>query len=120
MRRWLRSPVLRAVALCGVALSGVGGLASSVGVISAHAAVATRVDPTALPLGDGNVSTSPKVGNVDSCQTRFPNVGGAQAVGPWINTAAKTWNSTTKLAVQGPVSWPNASSSTTVSGGRRV
>jgi hypothetical protein len=75
--------VLRAVALCGGVLSGVGGLAGSVGVISADAAVAARVDPTALPLGDGNVSTSPKVGNVDSCQNRFPNVGGAQAVGPW-------------------------------------
>jgi hypothetical protein len=61
----------------------------SVGVISADA-VATRVDPTALPPGDGNVSTSPKVGNVDSCQTRFGNTGGAQAVGPWIKTAAKT------------------------------
>jgi hypothetical protein len=99
MRRWSGSPVLRVVALCGVALSGGGGLASSVGVVSAHAAVAARVNPTALPLGDGNVSTSPKVGNVDSCQNRFPNVGGAQGVGPWINTAAKTWNSATKIAV---------------------
>jgi hypothetical protein len=87
--------VLRAVVLCGNALSRVGGLASWVGVVSAHASVATLVDPTALPLGDGNV---------DSCQTRFGNTGGAQALGPWINTAAKTWNSTTKLAVQGAVS----------------
>jgi hypothetical protein len=111
--------VRRAVALCA-ALSGVGALAGSVGLVSAAAEAATRVDPTALPLGDGNVSTSPKVGYVDSCQTRFGNVGGAQAVGPWINTAAKTWNSTTKIAVQGAVSWSNASFSATVSGGRRV
>jgi hypothetical protein len=112
--------VLRAVALGTVVLGAVGGLATSVGVVSAGAAVARAVDPTALPLGDGNVSTSPKVGNVDSCQSGFGNGGGAQAAGPWINTTAKTWNSTTKIAVQGAVSWPNASFSTSVSGGRRV
>src|SRR6202035_4609389 len=35
-------------------------------------------------------------------------------------TTAKTWNSTTKIAVQGSVSWPNASFSNTVSGSRRT
>ena len=118
MRR-SRSPVLRAVAFGGVVLIGIGGWAA-IAVTSLAAGAATHVDPTALPLGDGHVSTSPKIGNVDSCQTQFGNVGGAQAVGPWINAAAKTWNSTTKIAVQGAVSWPNASFSTAVSGGRRV
>jgi hypothetical protein len=118
MRR-SRPRVLRAVALSSVVLIGIGGWAA-IAVTSADAGAATRVDPTALPLGDGNVSTSPKVGNVDSCQSQFGNIGGAQAVGPWINTSAKTWNSATKVAVQGTVSWPNASFSTTVSGGRRV
>ena len=112
--------MLPAVALGAVVLSAVAGLASSVEAVAARASVAPPVDPTALPLGDGSVSTSPKVGNVDACQTRFGNIGGAQAVGPWINTAAKTWNSTTKIAVQGAVTWPDASFSTTVSGGRRV
>lgn len=115
-RSW--SATARAVLLGTAMLSAVGGLATAAGVTSATAA--TRVDPSALPLGDGYVTTSPKVGNVDACQNRFPNIGGAQAVGPWINTTAKTWNSTTKLAVQGTVSWPDASFSTTVSGGHRV
>jgi YHYH protein len=114
-----RSPVLRAVAFGGVVLIGIGAWAGFA-VTSLDAGAATRVDPTALPLGDGHVSTSPKIGNVDTCQTQFGNVGGAQAVGPWVNAAAKTWNSTTKIAVQGAVSWPTASFSTTVSGGRRV
>lgn len=106
----------RAVACAAIAL---GVLAGWVGAaVSVPAGAATRVDPTALPLGDGKVSTSPKVGNVDACQTQFGQ-GGAQVVGPWINSVAKTWNSTTKISVQGTVSWPNASFSNTVSGGRR-
>ena len=62
------------------------------------------VNPKAIPLGDGHVSTSPRVGWVDSCQTSFGGAGGAQAVGPWINTAAKTWDSTAKIHVAGNVS----------------
>jgi hypothetical protein len=33
------------------------------------------LNPHAIPLGDGYVSTSPKVGYVDSCQTRFGGIG---------------------------------------------
>ena len=36
----------------------------------------------------GHVSTSPKVGYVYSCMTRFGGIGGAQ-VGPWIDAAAE-------------------------------
>lgn len=78
------------------------------------------INPAAIPLGDGYLSTSPKVGYVESCQTSFPSVGGAQVVGPWINTTAKTWDSLTKIHVQGAVSWPSASYSVTVSGESRI
>jgi YHYH protein len=78
------------------------------------------INPAAIPLGDGYISSSPKVGYVDSCQTQFGGMGGAQADGPWIDTAARTWNSSTKLAVAGAVNWPNASWAVTASGGQRV
>lgn len=78
------------------------------------------VNPAAVPLGDGYLSTSPKAGYVDSCQTSFPSIGGAQVVGPWIDNTAKTWDSTKKVHVQGAVSWPSASFTVTVSNGRRI
>ena len=78
------------------------------------------VNPNAIPLGDGYVSTTPRVGYVDSCTTSFGGVGGAQVVGPWINTNAKTWDETTKIAVSGAVRWPNASFSVKVVGSKRV
>ncbi len=78
------------------------------------------VNPATIPLGDGYVSTTPKVGYVDSCQTTFPSIGGAQTVGPWIDTATKTWDSLSKTHVQGSVSWPQATYSVTVAGGQRV
>jgi hypothetical protein len=109
-----------AIVCCAALLGGSGAVAVSAGAAQNREARAATVDPSALPLGDGNLSTTPKVGTVDSCMTTFGNIGGAQAVGPWINTTAKTWNSTTKIAVQGSVSWPNASYSLHVSGGRRV
>ena len=62
-----------------------------------HRARRTR---TAIPLGDGYVSTSPKVGYVDACQTSFRG-GGAEHAGPWIDETAKTWDITTKIAVSG-------------------
>jgi hypothetical protein len=78
------------------------------------------INPAAVPLGDGYVSTSPKKGYVDSCITNFPKQGGSSTDGPWINTVNKTWDSLTKTAVGGTVSWPQASFSVTVSGGRRT
>jgi hypothetical protein len=77
------------------------------------------IDPKAIPLGDGYVSTAPKVGYVDSCLTTFGGAGGAQVVGPWINSTAKTWDETTKIAVSGTVRWPNASFSEKVVGPKR-
>ncbi|MGC1183559.1 MAG: YHYH protein [Candidatus Dormiibacterota bacterium] len=78
------------------------------------------VNRAAIPLGDGYVSTKPEVGYVDSCMTSFPSIGGAQVVGPWINTTAKTWDSLTKVHVQGQVKWPSASYTVKVSGSHRI
>jgi hypothetical protein len=79
------------------------------------------INPAAIPLGDGHVSSTPKVGFVDSCVTNFPSSGvGASVVGPWIDTATKTWDSLTKTYVRGAVSWPEAHFSVTVNGGSRI
>jgi hypothetical protein len=80
------------------------------------------VNPAAIPLGDGFVSSTPKIGYVDSCVTNFSSlgIGGAQVVGPWVDTTTKTWNAETKTAVQGTVSWPQAKYSVVVSGSSRV
>lgn len=75
---------------------------------------------TAIPVGDGKVSTAPQVGYVDSCTTQFGAGGGARAAGPWLDTAAGTWNATTKIHVQGSVPWPAATHSFAVSGSSRT
>lgn len=72
---------------------------------------------TALPLGDGHVSTSPRVGYVYSCQTTFGQ-GGATESSPWIT--GTTWNLTAKPSVQGNVMWPNSRITITVQGTQRV
>ncbi|MGH3002464.1 MAG: YHYH protein [Gaiellaceae bacterium] len=81
-------------------------------------ASAGAVDPEAVPLGDGYVSTRPKLGYVDACQTSFR--GGAGHAGAWIDETAKTWNKKAKPAVSGAVSWPQAYYSVKVHGGKRV
>ena len=78
------------------------------------------MNPKAVPLGDGRVSTAPKVGYVDSCQTSFGGIGGAQAIGPWIDEAAKTWDRTKKISVPGAVKWPQARYTTKVAGSKRT
>lgn len=80
-----------------------------------------KVDPTKLPIGDSNVTTSAAgVGKLYSCSGGNPNAPGASADGPWLKTSAGTWDSTTKLAVKGEISWPTAKYTETVSGGSRV
>jgi hypothetical protein len=123
-RRLLRGCRLGAAAVT-VLIAGCGGAAVAVAPASSarYATTPTSpgpVNPAAIPLGDGYRSTSPKVGYVDSCITSFPGGGGAQVVGPWINTAAKTWDSLTKVHVHGAVGWPAASYKVAVSGDKRV
>jgi hypothetical protein len=80
-----------------------------------------KVDPAKLPIGDPNVTTAgPGIGKLFACRAGNPNAPGAQNEGPWLNMAAGTWDSTTKLAVKGEVSWPQAKYTETVSGGKRV
>jgi hypothetical protein len=79
------------------------------------------VDTTKLPLGTSKVSlTSPSVGGLYACDAGSPNGPGAQAVGPWIDEAAGTWDLTKKVAVQGSVSWPMATYNETTVGTSRV
>jgi hypothetical protein len=69
--------------------------------------VAFQASAHDLPLGDGKVSSGPKVGYVFSCQQRFnPNAPGAQASGDWLGKT--TWNPEKKPYVRGSVSWPSA------------
>lgn len=69
------------------------------------AAKVAVLNPRALPLGDGKISTTPRRGYVTVCNTRFHG-GGAWAVGDWIK--GSTWDVTRKIWVQGDVAWPNA------------
>jgi YHYH protein len=78
---------------------------------------ASSVDPSALPLGDGNLSTTDAdVGTVFSCAPANPNAPGAHAVGPWLDESSGTWDSTAKLAVQGDEAWPTAEYTESVDG----
>ncbi|ACV78958.1 YHYH protein [Nakamurella multipartita] len=79
----------------------------------------STIDPTAVPLGDGKVSTTPHVGYLDTCTTAFPG-GGASHSGDWIDTAAGTWNMAAKVAVQGAVHWPAADHTETDSDNTRT
>ncbi len=117
---------LFALALLGFGLSGCaagsdqpGVDAGSSGSDAGTTTTATAINPTAIPVGDGHVSTTPEVGFVDSCTTSFRG-GGAEHDGPWLDSAKGTWDSTTKISVQGAVSWPAASYAETTSGSSRL
>jgi hypothetical protein len=77
-------------------------------------------DPAAIPLGDGNVVTTPEAGHLDSCQTSFPSGAGATSSGSWLDSAAGTWDSETKPSVEGSVTWKNATYSVRTEGDTRV
>lgn len=74
------------------------------------------LDPRALPLGDGKVSSEPRRGHVFSCTTHFRG-GGAQHAGGWIH--GSTWDATKKIIVQGELAWPNATLSVITANGER-
>ena len=98
-----------------LALMVLAGCASSTTTATSSSSTSTTtttgsgaVSLTALPIGDGKVSSSPQAGYVYSCQTTF-NGGGASTVGPWVNSAAGTFDFTAKSVVAGSVAWPTAS-----------
>ena len=72
---------------------------------------------TAIPLGDGKVSTSAKAGYVYSCTQTFQG-GGANHAGTWIH--GSTWNLSEKTQVEGKVYWKSATFSNVVNGAVRA
>jgi hypothetical protein len=77
------------------------------------------IDLAELPLDDVHYTTAgPKVGWIYSCQSTFTG-GGAGTDGPWIDVANNTWDSLTKIAVEGAVAWTSELSSK-LSGTSRV
>lgn len=95
---------------------------SLVSIISAAfgaaALLAAMADDARLPLGDGHLSSAPKVGYLYACQSGFLGHGGAQQAGPWIQ--GDQWIPARKPAVQGSVAWPNASFTISLEDGKRV
>lgn len=73
---------------------------------------------SALPLGDGHLSTSPRTGYVWSCMPGDPNAPGAQVAGPWIT--GSSWVPARKVHVAGDVAWPNARYAVHVTRAHRV
>jgi hypothetical protein len=93
-----------AILAVGLLLFGAGRAALSE---AKSAKKKSRVDLTALPLGDGKViSSGPRRGYLLSCQTTFTG-GGASVNGPWIH--GTTYDLTAKYLVDGAVGWPGSS-----------
>lgn len=75
-------------------------------------------DWRALPLRDGNVTTTPRRDAVFSCKTEFLNGRGSVANGAWLG--ATTWDATRKIFVRGEVWWPDARFNVTTATFRRL
>ncbi len=84
--------------------------------LAAPASAQDDVDPTHLPVGE--TVTTPTVGGLWSCQTSSGG-GGAESAGPWFNGDG-TYDSTTKLTVDGSVEWPDAKLTIKKQGSSRV
>jgi len=76
------------------------------------------VSLAALPLGDGKISTTPEVGDINSCVTSFHGMG-ASTAGPWISDGG-TFDFTAKVVVEGSVEWPDASFAVAVDAGKTL
>jgi YHYH protein len=100
--------------------TGSTGSSTNAAGVAATVASSGAVNLVAVPLGDGYLSTSPKIGYVDSCQTSLPSTGGATPFVSWINTVNKTWNAFAKPQVRGSVEWKGASYTVKVSGATRT
>jgi len=80
---------------------------------------APKVDPHALAVGDGKVTTTgPQRGYVYRCGPTNGG-GGASSQGPWFNGDG-TFDLTAKATVDGAVTWPEAAFSKSVSGAVRT
>jgi len=73
---------------------------------------------SSVPLGDGKyVTSAPKQDYIYICHVATGGQG-AKVNGPWIHGAS--WTPSEKVAVQGSVSWPDASYSMNVNGSTRT
>ncbi len=77
------------------------------------------VQPDAIPLGDGNLSTKPATDNLYSCKTTFTPRGPSHG-GPWIDEEAGTWDSVAKVTVDGKQKWPQAYYEEKTKNGKRI
>lgn len=111
------SRVAGVAAVAAIAL--VVGCSTQTDRVSSHTAtISAAISPTAIPLGDGKVSTSSaRRGYVYAC-TKASGGGGAESDGPWIHD--KTWDATSKIAVQGSVSWSQATVKFSSKGSKRT
>ena len=79
--------------------------------------LAAPIQAHPLPLGDGKVSTTPRVGYLMSCVQHWRGRGAVHG-GPWIQ--GSSWDPSQKPSVEGNVSWPDHRISITVQGDERV
>jgi YHYH protein len=63
----------------------------------------SALDPTNIPLGTDKSTTTPKRGYLYRCGGT-PHGGPPVTIPPWVDTSAKTWDATSKLASGGKVS----------------
>jgi hypothetical protein len=119
-RSWVLAATLFAGGCGGTAIVATGSSGATAARYATTPTSPGQINPRAVPLGDGYLSSSPKVGNVDSCITHFGGIGGATVVGPWINTKNKTWNYLTKIAVNGAIKWPTGSYRVSIVRGKRM
>lgn len=97
-----------------------GATAAGTAPTGRNSAPTGAVSLGSLPLGDGRVSTTATArGSVLACRVGTAR-GGAQASGAWLHASSGTWSYTAKPHVQGQVSWPQASTSNTVTGSVRT
>ena len=70
-------------------------------------------------LGDGQISSGPKINHLFSCQQNFnPNAPGAHRTGPWLQ--GDKYHPHEKLHVNGKVDWPNARINIVTEKGMRI
>jgi YHYH protein len=93
----------------------------STGAVMAAACVGNALahDPPGgpIPVGDGQISASARVGYVFACQTRFRDGPGMQRLGDWVTDGM--WDQARKPFVAGDVSWP-AGVTIALEGDRRI
>lgn len=91
----------------------------TIATLASFTATASLAQSGGIPIGDGNIATSPRVGAVMSCQQSFnPNAGGAFASGDWIK--GDLWYPSLKPSVDGNVAWSGGGLAVEISGGKRI